>query len=71
MPVIEVPIEEDRRLETIVPDYLKGDRKTRQRVRWAIEQLYERFVIQTEVLKRSGSEGAAEPQPSPTKEPSD
>ncbi len=40
--LIDVPIEDDRKLEQVVPDYLKGKKKTTVRVLWAIEQLTSR-----------------------------
>ena len=40
--LIDVPIEDDRKLEKVVPAYLKGKKKTTVRVLWAIYQLTSR-----------------------------
>ena len=56
MPLIEVPIEEDRMLEEVVPAYLKGDKKMTQRVRWAIEEF---------VKTREPTPGKARPESDP------
>ena len=42
MPQIVLTADDDKRLERIAPQYLRGKRKTAQRVRWAIEQLLKR-----------------------------
>ena len=54
MPLIEVPTEEDRMLEQVVPAYLRGEKKTTQRVRWAIEKL-------TDLLRQQKSDKPPRP----------
>lgn len=41
MPWIELPETDDAKLEDLAPDFLKGDRKTTSRVRWAIDRLFQ------------------------------
>lgn len=42
MPQIIFSDEADKRLETVCPEYLRGNRKAAQRVEWAIDQLVPR-----------------------------
>jgi hypothetical protein len=40
MPIVEITPEEDRSLKARAPEYLKGKRNAKRRVRWALEQLF-------------------------------
>ena len=39
MRTIEISDKDDKALDLVAPEYLKGERKSAQRVAWAIEQL--------------------------------
>lgn len=41
MAIVRTTPEEDRRLEEVVPEFLRGQKNATKRVRWAIERLLE------------------------------
>jgi hypothetical protein len=41
MPIVEITPEEDSQLEQVVPDWLKGEKNARKRVRWGLGRLFE------------------------------
>ena len=40
---VRITPEEDRQLEAVAPEYLKGGRRIEQRVRWAIAEFLEAY----------------------------
>jgi hypothetical protein len=52
MKKIALAEEYDRKLERVAPPFLKGKRKTTQRIRWAIEELENRRIANKPVLQR-------------------
>ena len=40
---VRITAAEDRQLDEVAPDYLKGERKAEQRVRWAIDEYLKRL----------------------------